>query len=469
MNKQQPYSRYLVLFFPWVIALMIQSYAVESYLVAWLGTTLIFILTLSGWVKPLPNDLPIEEQLLRPIFIVQIIFAGYMAFSSIFYFLSLLGYRNFTHTKFLYFHRNENLIYLAAKCQRYYLLGHAAFATGILYFMDYPNKKKYSFKEEKIVKQLISVCFIFLIIANTIGKLPGYSQIYFQFLSLSFFSGTLTLALSISQKKIYGLLISTLLYAINLRSALTSGFKEPIIISILVLGIFLYPYFKKIVLIVFIPLLTILFIYLPKYNETFRQSAWRDGNAVEDAYELALDATFESERNNQISNWDFLVGRLSEIEMFTQYVTTTPKTIHYYGFQIIKQSLLSIIPREIWHKKPSTEKLIMERVYKADVIDRISNVSAKPAFIVDCYLSAGEFGIFIFLFIYGSLAQLISAKAEILFGGYYLGTAIIFSGLFQFFWRGLSFEFLFNSIFWSYISMLAIFRLLKFFNIIVKI
>ena len=197
-------------------------------------------------------------------------------------------------------------------------------------------------------------------------------------------------------------------------------------------------------------MLTILFIYLPKYNETFRQSAWRDGNAVEDAYELALDATFESERNNQISNWDFLVSRLSEIEMFTQYVKTTPKTIHYYGFQIIKQSLLSIIPREIWHKKPSTEKLIMERVYKADVIDR-------------------EFGIFIFLFIYGSLAQLISAKAEILFGGYYLGTAIIFSGLFQFFWRGLSFEFLFNSIFWSYISMLAIFRLLKFFNIIVKI
>ena len=94
--------------------------------------------------------------------------------------------------------------------------------------MDYPNKKKYSFKEEKIVKQLISVCFIFLIIANTIGKLPGYSQIYFQFLSLSFFSGTLTLALSISQKKIYGLLISTLLYAINLRSCSSSATAVPI-------------------------------------------------------------------------------------------------------------------------------------------------------------------------------------------------------------------------------------------------
>ena len=87
MNKEQPYSRYFVLFIPWLMATLIQSYAIESYFIAWLGTILIFILTLSGWVKPLPNDLPIEQQLLRPIFLVQIIFAGYMSFTSIFYFL----------------------------------------------------------------------------------------------------------------------------------------------------------------------------------------------------------------------------------------------------------------------------------------------------------------------------------------------------------------------------------------------
>ena len=45
-------------------------------------------------------------------------------------------------------------------------------------------------------------------------------------------------------------------------------------------------------------------------------------------------------------------------------------------------------------------------------------------------------GVAVFLFIYGAVAQLISIKAEELFGGYILGTALIFSGLFQILWRG---------------------------------
>jgi len=75
-------------------------------------------------------------------------------------------------------------------------------------------------------------------------------------------------------------------------------------------------------------------------------------------------------------------------------------------------------------------------------------------------------GIFLALFIYGALAQLISIKAEEMFGGYLLGTALIFSGLFQIFWRGLSFEFIVNNVFWSYISMLLIAKFLRFRNIL---
>jgi hypothetical protein len=100
-------------------------------------------------------------------------------------------------------------------------------------------------------------------------------------------------------------------------------------------------------------------------------------------------------------------------------------------------------------------------VYDAGVVNRLSSVSAKPAYIVDAYLSGGIPGIFIALFAYGAIAQIISIKAEELFGGYILGTALIFSGLFQIFWRGLSFEFIINAVFWSYISMLIIFAILK--------
>jgi hypothetical protein len=149
-------------------------------------------------------------------------------------------------------------------------------------------------------------------------------------------------------------------------------------------------------------------------------------------------------------------------------VQSTPDKIDYYHFDIFKQAVTVLVPRIFWPGKPSTEELVMERVYNAGVIYRGSKVSAKPAFIVDAYLSDGSFGVFMCLFIYGALAQFISQKAEELFGGYLLGTALIFSGLFQIFWRGLSFEFIFNTVFWSYITMLIIHRVLLAKNIIQK-
>jgi hypothetical protein len=85
-NKKTDMGRVLVLFLPWVFALVLKDIPVLSYFVAWLGSFLIFFLTMSGWVKPVPKDRTIAEQLMRPLFLVQIIFAGYMASTTIFYF-----------------------------------------------------------------------------------------------------------------------------------------------------------------------------------------------------------------------------------------------------------------------------------------------------------------------------------------------------------------------------------------------
>jgi len=242
---------------------------------------------------------------------------------------------------------------------------------------------------------------------------------------------------------------------------LISGFKEPIIVSVLVLGIFLYPSYKKVVTLVFIPALLLLFMFLPTYNQIFRENNWSEDVNADAAYKIALDATLKSQQSGQSSNWMFLVNRLSEIDMFTDFVKSTPDYVPFYGLQLVKQSAIVIIPRMLWPSKPITEDLVMERVYDAGVIRRGSNVSAKPTYIVDAYLSGGAIGVFIGLFLYGAVVQLISQKAEKLFGGYMLGTALIFTGLFQIFWRGLSFEFLINSVFWSYVTMFLIFRILK--------
>jgi len=460
MGKQS-IERYIVLYLPFGLALLFQGDPVLSYSIAWLGTILIFCLTLSGWIKPLPKDFTIAEQIMRPIFLVQIIFAGYMSFSSIFYFFSLFGYDDFHKSTNQLIYIDWEKVGLTALCQRYYVLGHAAFVTGILVFMKYPVKKKYYVEKEKLANILFVTAFVLLPVSELFVRIPALVQFYFQFSTLSFMAGTLALAFAIPLKKIGNTIFCVLLYISNFHEALISGFKEPIIISVMVLGIFLYPNYKKLVTVIFIPALLILFMVLPTYNTVFRENNWTGDFDGDDAYKIALDATIEGEKTGENSNWGFLVYRLSEVDMFTEFVRSTPQNVDYYGFQLLEQSAIAIIPRAFWPSKPSTEELVMERVYNAGVIRRGANVSAKPAFIVDAYLSAGIPGIIIGLFLYGAIAQLISLKAEYLFGGYTLGTALIFSGLFQIFWRGLSFEFIINSVFWSYISMFVIFRVLR--------
>jgi hypothetical protein len=454
-------EKILVLYIPWVLSLIFRSDLEASYFIAWLGSFVIFYLTLSGWVRPLPDDLPVGEQLMRPIFLVQIIFAGYTCCTSIFYFFDVLGYDDFHRANAFYLVDFQRLS-LTAECQRYYCLGHAAFVTGMLFFMDYPVKQTFKVEPGRIANLLYLLAVITLPLSIALMNVPGLSQFSFQFNSLSFIAGTLALAFAIPLKKIWNTLICLMLYLFNFYQALISGYKEPIIVSVLVLGIFLYPNYKKVVLSVFVPALLLLFIFLPTYNRIFRQNAWSEDVSADQATQLALDAALGNgdEAGKEESNWEFLAYRLSEIDMFTNFVKSTPDKVGFYGFKLLEQSAVVIVPRIFWPSKPNTEDVVMERVYDAGVINRGSNVSAKPAFIVDAYLCGGGWTVFLCLFLYGAAAQLISMQAERLFGGYVLGTALIFSGLFQIFWRGLSFEFLINSVFWSYISMLLIHRIL---------
>jgi hypothetical protein len=454
-------ERYLVLFIPWFLSLLLKNEPEISYIIAWLGSFFIFFLTFSGYIKPLPKDREVAEQLMRPIFIVQIIFAGYMCCTSIFYFFNVLGYEDFQKTNY-YLVDSEKLM-ITAQCQRYYCLGHAAFVSGILMFMKYPVKKIFYVETETLANLFLRFALISFPASLLFLKIPGLSQFYVQFSSLSFIAGTLALAFAIPLKKSANTVICLILYLFNFYQAAISGFKEPIIISILVLGIFLYPSYKKTIALTFGPLLILLFVFLPTYNRIFRENAWSGDTGTDEATQLALDAALNGKDN---SNWGFLVYRLSEIDMFTDFVRSTPSKVDYYGTTLLQQSGTAIIPRIFWPSKPNTEDLVMERVYDAGVVNRGSTVSAKPAFIVDAYLSAGGLGVFFFLFAYGAIAQIISTKTEELFGGYILGTALIFSGLFQIMWRGLSFEFIINSVFWSYISMLLVFRLLKRYNIV---
>ena len=461
MNKSgKSIERYLILYLPWIAAILLKDSATISYFVAWFGSFFLFFVCYSGMIKPLPQDRPIASQLMRPIFLVQIIFIGYMACSSIFYFLNLLGINEPAESTIIFQVDNAQLM-LTAQCQRYYVLGHAAFLTGLISTMRYPIIQKYKVSGEQIANILLIMAIILLPLSVLASNISGFSQYSGQFNSLSFIAGTLALAFAIPLNKAFNTVFCVCLYLLNFYQAITSGYKEPIIISVLVLGIFLYPSYKKIVTLTFIPALLVLFTLLPTYNQSFRANAWRENIAAEDAYKLALDAALGDDDTKDENTWSFLVYRLSEASMFTTFLQSTPKEVDYYGFKLVKQSLIAIVPRIFWPEKPITEALVMERVYSAGVAYRGSSVSAKPAYIVDGYLSGGAAGVFLALLVYGAGIQIISQKAEQLFGGYVLGTALIFSGLFQIFWRGLSFEFLLNSVFWSYITMILIHKILR--------
>jgi hypothetical protein len=457
--RDSGFQKYVILYVPWVFSWIFNNQPLVSYSIAWLGSFFIFFLTFSGRIKPLPDDRSLGNQLMRPIFLPHIIFAGYMACTTIFYLLNELGYRNFQLPSSSYL-VNEKKLYIIAECQRYYCLGHAAFVTGLLVFMKYPVKTNYSVEETLIPDFLLRIAIVSLPVAVVFTKMPGLSQFYYQITSLSFIAGTLALAFAIPRKKFGTTFICAILFLYNFYQALLSGFKEPIIISVLVLGVFLYADYKRIVTVVFVPLLFALFFILPTYVNAFRQTAWSGEVDIDKASEQAVDAALNSDIIQDETNWNFLTFRLSEIDMFSSFIQSTPDKIDYYGLMLLKQSCVALIPRFFWPSKPSTEELVMQRVYDAEVVNRASSVSAKPAFIVDAYLSAGGYGVFIYLFLYGVTTQVIAIKAEQLFGGYIIGTSLVFAGLFQILWRGLSFEFLINSVFWSYVTMLILKKVL---------
>ena len=461
MNNSSNPVKYTLLYLPWVASMWYASNPVPSYLIAWAGSFFIFYLSFTNKVKDTSAETPFSQKILKPLFLTQIIFAGYMSCTSIFYFLDNLGYVYTTKDIFKGINI-EQLKYIAI-CQRYYVLGHAALAHGLLLFYKSENKCSHEIAEVNWPVLFIRTAIICLPLSFLFGKVGALSQFVEQLQGLSLVASTLALAIAIPQKKMGVILLAGLLYALNLSKALVSGFKEPVIVSVLILAIFLFPYYRKTVILFFVPLMVLLFTVLPTYVNTMRQLTKNSGAGAGMAEKVAL-AKVQSDLSGETikqTNWEFLTGRLSEISMFVQYKKSTEAKKHSYGLQITGQSLLCIIPRFFWPSKPIPEDLAMERVYENNVIDRGVINSAKPAVIVDGFLSGGALGVWITLFLYGALAQGINNKAEELFGGYFLGSAFVFTGLFRVFWRGNCFEFLFNNIFWSFICMYILFAVFK--------
>lgn len=452
---------FIPVYLPFLFSILLKDLPHVSYFIAWFGSFFIFYMAFSGRLKKLPDDLPVLQQLLRPIFLMHVIFVGYMACTSIFYYINSMGYEYFENVR----NTSPNLMIFKdiANCQRYYVLGHAALIHGILFRMDYNFEKKYALRVSTMSVFLFQLSIVCLALGLVFERVGFLNQFSIQLNGLSFVSGTISLTFAIKERRNTLIILTALLFLGNLLKSTVSGFKEPIIICVLLLGIFLLPVYGKKIIPFFAVIMIALFILLPTFIGAYRSSTYSGGDATY-SREKGLSAVLDKnnlQRDLQENYWSFLTNRLSEIDMFINYTTTTPQFVPYYKYDIVKQGFESIVPRIIWPEKPVTEDMVMDRVYRAGVINPASQVSAKPAYIVDGFLSYGYFGVWVALLSLGYISQLISCKAEMLFGSYFLGTAVMFAGLFQILWRGNSFEFMFNSVLWSYVTMLIIFGFLR--------
>ena len=452
------YKFLILLHLPWLVSELVSSHPVWSWFIAWTGSLLIFYLTLLSPWSIHQEDRPLVHQVMRPLILIQLIFAGFMCCTSVFYFADQMVHAYTPDSEVL------------AQCQRLSLLAHTALVSGFILLTKPHHSPGYQ-KTISTGDLALRLCLITYGMTLLLDYFQPMIQFKYNLLCISMCSGTFLLINGLANKNIKHIGFGSLVFGLNLLHSTLTGYKESILVNFLLLGFIAFPYFKKTVLILSIPGIAILLYVLPTFTAIIRLQSWTEKKPVEqaraDAYLSLLEEDNEEEIN--VNNWKFLINRSSEIGMFSKFVHHVPDHHPYYGWEILKNSCIALIPRALWQEKPITEKIAMQRVYEAGVANPASSVSAKSRPVVDAYLTAGAPGVYLCILIYGLLTQWLCNTAERLFGGYELGCMITFNGIFQQLWRGNNFEFILNNILYGYILMVLTFLILKQFKILIPI
>ena len=457
---------YLLLLAPYGLATLLSAAPLTSYLVAWIGSFVILALSLGGFVRPLPAGKSAFDQVMRPIVLTQLLFAGYNYMSSIFYAADING--------FYFLERITSVMVpgemeAAAQAQRYYVLAHGSAVVGMLAVMDYRRSGEWAVRPlANPAQTALWISLVCLVIGKALG---GFSQVGIRIEQIGIVASVLSLGLAIPTRRTGTMMLGLGIYGLNMASAFTSGWKEEVLVMVLLLAVFVYPYAKKTVMIGAPIVMVLLLAFLPTYVDIIRGVSWsQDGEVAaevkkgsDEAAATAIDVMQSGNVDIAQKNWEFLTHRISQISMFVKYIASVEGTNRtspnggYYGTQIIEQTAASLIPRAFWEEKPNTEQLVMERVYAANVVSENSTVSAKPQYVVDGYLSWGAAGVLLSGLVFGLLASWASRACERWFGGYFWGSGLIYTSMFAVFWKGSSFEYFFNTVLWSFALLVPLF------------
>ena len=280
----------IIIYLPWLISLILEFDSNISYFTAWLGSFFIFYITIFSSLAPYKRSKKHPFPVMKPLILIQLVFAGFMCCTSIFYFIEHI----------------DSDTALISQCQRLSLLAHASLVTGMILKLI-PNEYLQNSRTGPSMNLVLTICLLSFCFAKSLNYIPSFIQFKYPLQILSITSTVYLLVKGIATKKIIYAAIGMSMFSIQFIESTLTGFKEGIIIQILTLIFISFHYYKSLILILGSGFFLIALYILPTYTAVFRTESWINGNSLNSAREQAYQ-TFFNEENSQVifeNNWEF--------------------------------------------------------------------------------------------------------------------------------------------------------------------
>lgn len=390
------------------------------------GSFLIAAVAQTEWFKQSHENAPLTHRLLRPTFMYHFFFLGYHVVGAGFNSLDLAGYSMRGKVT----GPSEYDLSLNATAQALMLLAHASVTAGMkLANLRYPSPK-YVIANLPPYSLLI-LALICLPLGTALSFVPSLYNFSDKILQIASTAVLVELTFAVAQGRIKNAGWALSLVCFNLFSQMVSGWKGLVLWTMMTLGALLYPLMPRRVLLGGAGFVLFWALYFHPFGVALRHLLWEEGAdrdvAVDYSMEHAMSMSLP-ERLDEV--WTLMASRVNDLYQFRKYLEYVPNVRPYFGLDLVIQAHVALVPRVLWPEKPDLERLSMQLVYDAGVVAEGSVVSAKSNYYQDAYLSAGWVGIIVASLVLGFGSMFISHLCEQLFGGYEVGTCLIFTSLF---------------------------------------
>ena len=418
-------ERIAILFLPSLIGILWQDEPSISLAWSLAGSFLIAAFALSPGFREADDSLPLTRQLLRPFFMFHFFFIGNHVVGGAFYALNNAGSGFWTPVD-----PSEYGIALNATAQELMLLAHASTTAGMKLAGLRYERPNYHVQYLPPYSLLI-FSFVCLGVGNMLGSGLTFRNFSQKILQIASTAVLVEIAFATAQRYIRNLLVALVLLIITLLSQILSGWRGLALWTMVSLCALLYPLMPRRVLLVGAVFALFWAFYLHPFGTALRPLIWRQQLDARTAATISMDVALNMSLEQRLDHVStMMVGRANELYQFEKYLIYVPETRSYFGFDLAQEALIGLVPRVIWPEKPDLERLTMERVYQAGIVSEQSDVSAKSNFYQDAYLSWGWPAVIFASVLFGFIAIFISRTCERLFGGYEIGTCLIFTSLF---------------------------------------